>query len=659
MRKAITIILLALLAISTMVVAAQADYMPNEVIARFRPNIGFRTQAFVRDSLGLRQLRMVFNSDFVVLGVPDGVTPQATIARLQSNPFILYAERNPVAHLTAVPNDSFFKSQWSLQTPGAGVFGINVPDAWSISTGTGVTVAVVDTGCAYENYGPYYANPDLDPLRIRPGWNFVQTGFHPDDDSQFGHGTFMCSLIGATTNNGFSAAGIAPGCTLMPIKSFDSTGAGTADRIASGISYAARFGAKVILIGGATVEPSQCLQDMINQAAAHGVLIVAGSGNDSADLTASPGVQKTYDNVMYVGATARAGSLAPYSNHGAFLSVVAPGGANDTEGPLASTYSPYDAAVSPFGFRLDGSSVQPMHGTSVAAAHVAGVAALVMGAVPGISAAAARAQIEKTARPLGDPGLYGAGLVDATAAVDVHTTGTGGGGAGGTGGGAGGGDGVPPVETIDAAITGLTVPAGPVVMGTSAQISVGVRNNGSSTKTITVTLQDQATGLTVGSQDMGLTSGQAAAVNFDWTALAPAATHTLRATATVTGDVDLSNNSRTADVVVSPAQLQVRIVPSKSTYRGGEWIFVNFNVTDGGLPAPGTRIDYKIYGATGYVVNQGTLTTESSGQLEIVMSRYYAFGGIGTYLIQATATRNGETITAQQTFQVISARGIY
>ena len=68
MRKAITIILLALLAISTMVVAAQAAYMPNEVIARFRPNIGFRTQAFVRDSLGLRQLRMVFNSDFVEIG---------------------------------------------------------------------------------------------------------------------------------------------------------------------------------------------------------------------------------------------------------------------------------------------------------------------------------------------------------------------------------------------------------------------------------------------------------------------------------------------------------------------------------------------------------------------------------------------------------------
>lgn len=660
MRKAITAFLLALLAIGTMVAAARADTMPDEVIARFKPNLGFRTQAFVRDSLGLRQLRMVFNSDFDVFAVPDGSTPEATIAKLESNPFIMYAERNPIAHLTAVPNDPYFKDQWSLQTPGSGVFGIDAADAWSISTGIGVTVAVVDTGCAYENYGPYYANPDLDPLRIRPGWNFVQTSFHPDDDSQYGHGTFMCSLIGATTNNGFSAAGIAPGCTLMPIKSFDSTGAGTADRIASGISYASRFGAKVVLIGGATVEKSQCLQDMINLAAARGVLVVAGSGNDGANLAVTPGVQQLYDNVMYVGATAKDGSLASYSNHGPFLSVVAPGGAlTDSDGPLASTYSPNDAAVPQFGFRSDGNSVQTLHGTSVAAAHAAGVAALVMGALPGLSAAATRAQIEKTARPLGDPSLYGAGLVDATAAVGLQTTPptTGGSnGGGGTPANSGGGDTVP-AETIDAAITSLTVPSGPMPMGASAQISVGVQNNGSSTKTVTVTLQDQATGLTVGSQAVALTSGQTSTVAFSWTALAPAATHTLRAQVSVAGDQNPSNDSSSANVVVTPAALQLRITPSKTTYRGGEWIFVDFNATDGGQPAPGTQVDYKVYGATGYVVDQGMATASSSGQMEIVLSRYYAFGGVGTYLVSATATRNGETITSQQTFGVISARG--
>src|SRR5437899_2329186 len=108
MRKAITVILLALLAISTLVVAAQAEYVPDEVIAKFKPNLGFRTQSFVGSSLGLRQMRSVFNSDFAVYAVPAGTTPDATIARLQSSPYVLYAERNPVGHVTAVPNDPAF-----------------------------------------------------------------------------------------------------------------------------------------------------------------------------------------------------------------------------------------------------------------------------------------------------------------------------------------------------------------------------------------------------------------------------------------------------------------------------------------------------------------------------------------------------------------------
>jgi serine protease len=632
--------------------------MPDEVIAKFKPDIGFRTRAFVGSSLGLRQLRLVFNSDFAVFQVPDNSTPEDTISRLQSNPFVLYAERNPIAHVTAVAADPEFSKQWSLQARANGIFGIGAPDAWSTSIGTGVIVGVVDTGCAFENYGPYYANPDLDPMRIRAGWNFVTQSFHPDDDSANGHGTFMCSLIGETSNNGFSAAGIAPGCILMPIKSFDTDGVSTADRIASGVSYASRFGAKVILIGGATVEPSQCLQDMIDQAAAQGDLTIAGAGNDGADLTAAPAVRHVYNHVMYVGATSKDGSLAPYSNHGTFLSVVAPGGRNDSEGPVASDYSLNDPSTPQYGFRADGTSVEPMIGTSVAAAHVAGVAALVLGAVPGLGANAVRAQIERTAFPLGPANLFGAGLVDAAAAVGVKTV-----SGGGTGGvptsDPGSGDTPPPVETIDAALTSLTVPTAPVVMGNQAQIKVGVSNNGSSTKTITVTLLDRTTGLTVGSQDVGLTSGQSTTVTFNWTALAPAASHTLWATATLVGDENLSNNSLSANVVVNPARLQVRITPSKSSFRGGEWIFVNFNVTDGGLPAPNTQIDYKVYGATGYLVDEGAVTTDSSSQFEIVMSRYYAFGGIGTYLVTATATRNGETTTAQQTFLVISARGSF
>jgi hypothetical protein len=298
-----------------------------------------------------------------------------------------------------------------------------------------------------------------------------------------------------------------------------------------------------------------------------------------------------------------------------------------------------------------------MRGTSVAAAEVAGVAALIIGALPGMPPVAVRGLIETTARPLGDPAYYGAGLVDASAAVGVSTAtnGDGSGSGAGTGGDAGG-DTVP-FQTIDAVISSLTVPSTPVVLGDTAQINVGVRNDSSVTRTITVTLQDDASGVTVATQDLGLTSGQATTVSFSWTALAPVATHTLRAIATVSGDQNPVNNMRSADVVVNPATLQLRITPSKSSYRGGDWIFVNFNATDGGLPAASTQIDFKIFGASGYQVNAGTITTDGSGLVGIVMSRYYAFGGIGTYLVEATATRNGATTTARQTFIVTSARG--
>jgi serine protease len=650
MRKAISVFMLALLAISFWVVNAQAAYMPDEVIARYKPNIGFRTKSFVGSSLGLRQLRTVFSSDFAVYAVPAGMTPEATIAKLQSSPYVVYAERNPIAYLTAVPNDPSFRSQWSLKAPADGVYGINVPDAWAISQGLGVTVAVLDTGCAYENFSVYYANPDLDPLRVRPGWDFVNQDYHPNDDSDIGHGTFLCSLIADTANNSFGDAGIAPDCTLMPIKCFDANGASTADRIASGLSYASQFDARVILLGGATSEKSQCLQDMIDQVSARGALVVGGAGNDGVNVTAHPGVHAVYNHVMYVAATAKDGTRAPYSNQGSYISVAAPGGASDTEGPIATTYSPYDAAVPRFGLRLDGTSIEPMSGTSVAAAHVAGVAALVMGALPGIPAEAARGQIESTAIPLGDPTSFGAGFVDATAAVGATATN------GGGDGGAGGGD-VPP-GTVDAAVTSLDLPAGPVVMGNALQIGVGLRNNSSDTKTVTLTVQDDTNGVAIATQDIGLTPGQSTTVTVPWTVLAPEGTHTIRATVSLQDDSNSANNARSATVTVNPAQLQLRITPSKASYRGGEWIFVTFNATDGGQPAPGTKIEYSILGATGYpVVRNAVMTANANGDAQLTLTYYYSFGGRGTYLIEATATRNGASTTARQTFTVVSARG--
>lgn len=652
MRKAISVLVLALLAISLFAVTAQAETMPNEVIVKYQPNIGFRTKSFVGSSLGLRQLRTVFSSDFAVYEVPPGSTPEATIARLQSNPYVLYAERNPIGYITADPNDPVFRNQWSLRAQGDGSYGINVSDAWPISVGLGVTVAVLDTGAAYENYQSYYADPDMDPLRVRPGWDFVNQDFHPNDDSQFGHGSHLCSLIAATTNNGFSSAGIAPGCTLMPIKCFDADGVTTADRLASGLSYAGRFEARVILLGGATAEKSQCLQDMINEVAARGSLVVAGAGNNGVNVNAAPGTHAVYSNVMYVGATARDGSLAPYSNRGSYLSVVAPGGAADTEGPLAATYSPNDAQAPLFGFRPDGNSVQPMHGTSVAAAHVAGVAALVMGALPGISPELARAQIEITALPLGDPTLFGAGLVDATAAVGATRT------LPGDDGSAGGGDVPPPAPgVVDAAVTGLLLPAGPLVMGSTHDVQVSLRNNSSDPKTVTLTLQDETNGVAITTREVGLTAGQSTTLTVPWTVFAPDGLHTVRASVSLSDDSNPSNNLRTASVTVNPAQLQVRLTPNKASYTVGEWIFINVVATDGGVPAPNTEVKVTILGASGYpIVRDAILKTNAAGEALLTLTYYYSLGGRGTYLIEATGTRNGASTTVRQTFQVTGYR---
>jgi hypothetical protein len=653
MRKAIAVLVLALLAISLFAVTALAETMSDEVVVKYQPNIGFRTKSFVGSSLGLRQLRTVFSSDFAVYGVPAGSTVEATIARLQTSPYVLYAERNPIAYVTAAPSDPIYKNQWSLQPREDGIFGISVSDAWSLSVGLGVTVALLDTGCAYEDYQSYYANPDLDPLRVKAGWDFVNQDFHPNDDSQFGHGSHLASLIGATTNNGFSAAGIAPGCTLMPIKCFDADGLTTADRLASGISYASRFEARVILLGGATAEKSQCLQDLINDAAARGALVVAGAGNDGVNVSAAPGAHAVYSNVMYVGATAKDGSLAPYSNRGSYISVVAPGGASDTEGPIASTYSPYDAQAPQFGLRLDGNSVQPMHGTSVAAAHVAGVAALVMGALPGISADVVRTQIQTTAVPLGDPALYGAGLVDATAAVGATRTLP----DGGNGGGDGGGDVPPTPGAVDAAVTGLALPAGPLVMGSTHDVQVSLRNNSSEAKTVTVTLQDDTNGVAIGTREVGLTAGQSTTLTVPWTVFAPDGLHTVRASVALTGDTDAGNNLRTASVTVNPAQLQVRVTPSKQSYTVGEWIFINFAATDGGVPAPNTEVKISILGANGYpVVRNGILKTNAAGEALMTLTYYYSLGGRGTYLIEVTGTRNGASTTVRQTFNVTGYR---
>ena len=162
------------------------------------------------------------------------------IARLAGSEDVEYAEPDFVAHAFTAPNDPFYLYQWNFQTTA----GIDVESAWDVATGTGVTVAVVDTGIAYENYGGYAQAPDFAGTNFVAGYDFVNNDEHPNDDE--GHGTHVAGTIAESTDNAVGVAGIAYGVSLMPIKVLDQNGSGYYSDVADGIRWAADNGAQVI-----------------------------------------------------------------------------------------------------------------------------------------------------------------------------------------------------------------------------------------------------------------------------------------------------------------------------------------------------------------------------------------------------------------------------
>jgi serine protease len=351
------------------------------------------------------------------------------------------ASAMPVAHAagTFVPDDPGSGSQpqgWEqLQWNFAGPFGVNAPEAWAnaIAAGragaAGVTVAVLDTGVAYTNWKGYRRSPDFAADQFVRGYDFVAHDSHPLDAD--GHGTDVASTIAEQTNNGYGLTGLAYGARIMPVRVLDSAGDGDAAAIAAGIRFAARHGAKVINMSfnfDPGVRAAQIPQVLaaIGYARRRGAVLVAAAGNEAASGVAYPARDPL---VIAVGATTEFGCLSSFSNRGAGLDLVAPGGGPDAALPGdpdcvagRSGRSIYQVtlerpSIRRFGIGLD------FIGTSMATPHVAAAAALVIatgaaGRHP--SPAAVTARLERTARDLGAPGFdtdYGWGLLNAGAAT--------------------------------------------------------------------------------------------------------------------------------------------------------------------------------------------------------------------------------------------------
>jgi serine protease len=397
------------------------------VLVKFRDGVGPERRTQILGVTGARIARVTRGSGFAVLRPRRGAAVMDYVRALSRRWEVAVAEPNYVALATTA--DPYFRPyQWYLFDRGEmsanapSNYGINADSAWSFSQGDGVTVALLDTGCAYAEYGQYHQAPDLATARIRPGWDFVNSDGYPNDDN--GHGTHVATTLVSLVGDGIGIAGVAPACTIMPIKVLGADASGSYENIAGGIRYAADQGAQIINLSLNGTAPAAILQDAVQYATTKGCLIVAAAGNESSYGVGYPA---RYTPCIAVGATRFDGQLAAYSNRGWGLTLVAPGG--DTtldqngdgypDGILAQTFDPQQG--------YDSFAYYFYAGTSRAAPQVSGVAALALSLNPQLGLGGLRQALISSATHLGAGrgwnSTYGYGLVNAMGAVQFASGG--------------------------------------------------------------------------------------------------------------------------------------------------------------------------------------------------------------------------------------------
>ncbi len=315
------------------------------------------------------------------------------IAACEASPLVAFAEANWIltsagaTSLVASPDDDRFDQLWAMdntgQTGGTADADIDAPEAWTVSTGAGVVVGVIDTGVDT-------THPDLkNNIWVNPGeiagngvdddgngyvddihgWDFYNNDNDPFDDN--GHGTHVAGTIAAEAGNGIGVAGVAPQAEIMALKFMNASGSGTVSKAVAAIDYATQMGARITSNSWSIDSVfSHALYNAIAAAGAAGSLFIAAAGNDgrNTDQVGSYPAAYDLDNIISVAATDHNDNLAGFSNYGvSTVDLGAPGSG------ILST--------------VPGGSYGHKSGTSMATPHVSGAAALVLSANPGLTAA--------------------------------------------------------------------------------------------------------------------------------------------------------------------------------------------------------------------------------------------------------------------------------
>ncbi|MFP5378078.1 MAG: S8 family serine peptidase, partial [Acidimicrobiia bacterium] len=367
---------------ATPVGAGEPRPRPADVVVSFAAGTSPAAQRRALEANGFEVVRRVPHLD-VVRARPAG-RGRGGAADLAADPAV--AAVDAVARFTAAgtpsaeppPDDPGFPNQWNLPL-------IEIPDAWAVTRGAGAVVAVLDTGVAFEDFGPYRRAPDLAGTTFVPGYDFVDGDDHPNDDvdpaapHHGGHGTHVTGTIAQTTDNGLAQAGVAPDAAIMPVRVLDRSGGGDDDRIAAGLVFAVDHGADVVNMSFDSPIDGPMTRAAVAYAASRGVTMVAPVGNSNPG-TSPIGFPARYPEVLAVGAVRYDLSRAYYSRFGTRVGdvdLMAPGG--DLGVDQNADGKPDGILQQTMAFSTNAFTDVQLDGTSHAAPHVSGVAALLVG----------------------------------------------------------------------------------------------------------------------------------------------------------------------------------------------------------------------------------------------------------------------------------------